>query len=169
MVLSEAGLLLLHHHLNGIVVLVGTYFVAFNLLEATLPSLVAKFAPAEGKGTAMGLYSSAQFIGVFLGGWFGGWFHHSYGFGGVFAFATAILLLWLLVAMTMRQPRYLATQLIYVGPMAAEQARQAEMAIAGVRGVAEVTIEGEEGVAYLKVDNHALDRVALEQFSAPRP
>lgn len=169
MVLSEAGLLLLHHHLNGIVVLVGTYFVAFNLLEATLPSLVAKFAPAEGKGTAMGLYSSAQFIGVFLGGWFGGWFHHSYGYGGVFAFVTAILLLWLLVAMTMRQPRYLATQLIYVGPMAAEQAMQAEMAIAGVRGVAEVTIEAEEGVAYLKVDNHALDRVALEQFSAPRP
>ncbi|HEY0721918.1 MAG TPA: MFS transporter [Gammaproteobacteria bacterium] len=169
MALSEAGLLMLYRHIDAIVVLVGAYFIAFNLLEATLPSLVTKFAPAEGKGTAMGLYSSSQFIGAFLGGWAGGAFHEAYGFGGVFAFAAAVLLLWLVVASAMGQPRYLASQLIYVGTMAADQARLAESAIAGVRGVAEVTIDGEEGVAYLKVDNHALDRLALAQFATPRP
>jgi predicted MFS family arabinose efflux permease len=169
MVISEGGLLLLYHHFDAIVVLVGTYFIAFNLLEATLPSLVSKFAPAEGKGTAMGLYSSSQFIGVFLGGWLGGWFRAEYGFAGVFLFTTIILILWLLVASAMREPRYLSSQLLYVGTMTPLRARQAEMAIAGVRGVAEVVIEGEEGVAYLKVDSHALDRPALEQFSAPRP
>jgi len=169
MALSESGLLLFYSHFDAIVVAVGAYFIAFNLLEATLPSLVAKFAPAEGKGTAMGIYSSSQFIGAFLGGWAGGAFHEAYGFGGVFGFATVVLFVWLLVAASMRQPRYLASQLLYVGVMDLPRARHTEMAIAGVRGVAEVTIEAAEGVAYLKVDSHALDRDALEQFCAQRP
>jgi predicted MFS family arabinose efflux permease len=169
MALSEAGLTLFYHHFNLIVLSVGAYFIAFNLLEATLPSLVAKFAPAEGKGTAMGIYSSSQFIGAFLGGWLGGHFHETYGFGGVFAFASSVLVVWLLLAASMRQPRYLASQLLYVGVMELPAARQAEMAIAAVRGVAEVTVEAAEGVAYLKVDSHALDRDALEQFCAQRP
>lgn len=169
LLLSEVGLRLFFTHFDAIVVLVGAFFIAFNLLEATLPSLVAKFAPAEGKGTAMGVYSSSQFIGAFLGGWVGGWLHGAYGFGGVFTFAAMALLFWLLMAMTMRQPRYLASQLLYVGVMERAQARRAEMAIAGVRGVAEVMVAADEGVAYLKVDNHALDRDSLAQFCAPRP
>ena len=117
----------------------------------------------------MGIYSSSQFIGAFLGGWAGGAFREAYGFGGVFGFTTVVLFVWLLVAASMRQPRYLAGQLLYVGVMDLPRARHTEMAIAGVRGVAEVTIEAAEGVAYLKVDSHALDRDALEQFCAQRP
>ena len=44
------------------------FFVGFNLLEATLPSLLSKIAPAGGKGTAMGVYSTSQFAGAALGG-----------------------------------------------------------------------------------------------------
>lgn len=44
------------------------FFTAFNLLEATLPSLVSKLSPADCKGSAMGVYSSSQFFGAFLGG-----------------------------------------------------------------------------------------------------
>lgn len=168
LLLSEGALALLFSHFDALVVLLATFFLAFNLLEATLPSLVAKFAPAEGKGTAMGIYSTSQFIGAFLGGWAGGFFHGSYGYGGVFAFATALLLLWLLVALTMRQPRYLTSQVIYVGLMEPQQAHQTELAIAGVRGVAEVAVQGEEGVAYLKVDKHVLDQDSLERFCAQR-
>jgi MFS family permease len=49
------------------------FFSAFNVMEASLPSLITKAAPAEAKGTAMGLYSSAQFLGIFTGGLVGGW------------------------------------------------------------------------------------------------
>ena len=55
------------------VVALTLFFVAINLLEAMLPSLVSKFAPVEAKGTAMGVYSSSQFIGAFSGGLLGGW------------------------------------------------------------------------------------------------
>jgi len=49
------------------------YFVGFNYLEATLPSLVSKTVFAGGKGTAMGVYSTCQFLGAFAGGAAGGW------------------------------------------------------------------------------------------------
>ncbi|MCB1844254.1 MAG: MFS transporter [Halioglobus sp.] len=49
------------------------FFVGFNYLEATLPSLVSKTAVAGGKGTAMGVYSTCQFLGAFAGGAAGGW------------------------------------------------------------------------------------------------
>lgn len=74
------------------------YFVAFNILEATLPSLVSKFAPTEAKGTAMGVYSTAQFSGAFFGGMLGGWVHGHLGLAFVFVMAAALTLLWLLIA-----------------------------------------------------------------------
>ncbi|MEH6591285.1 MAG: MFS transporter [Halioglobus sp.] len=49
------------------------FFTAFNYLEATLPSLVSKSVFAGGKGTALGIYSSCQFLGAFAGGAVGGW------------------------------------------------------------------------------------------------
>jgi len=55
------------------------FFVAFNLLEATLPSLVSKISPVGSKGTAMGLYATSQFFGAFIGGGLGGWLLQGYG------------------------------------------------------------------------------------------
>lgn len=78
------------------------FFSAFNILEATLPSLISKTAPAESKGTALGVYSSLQFLGIFAGGAAGGWLNQHAGSGGVFAFTIALSLLWLVVAATVR-------------------------------------------------------------------
>ena len=49
------------------------FFAGFNVMEASLPSLVTKTAPPEAKGTATGIYSSSQFLGIFIGGVVGGW------------------------------------------------------------------------------------------------
>ena len=49
------------------------FFAAFNLLEATLPSLVSRYAPSDLKGSALGVYSSVQFLGAFAGAAIGGW------------------------------------------------------------------------------------------------
>lgn len=51
-----------------LVVGVQLFFVAFNLMEALLPSLISKESPAGYKGTAMGVYSTSQFLGVAIGG-----------------------------------------------------------------------------------------------------
>ncbi|MDT9071165.1 MFS transporter, partial [Escherichia coli] len=59
------------------------FFMAFNLLEASLPSLISKEAPAASKGTAMGVYSTSQFFGAFLGGALGGYLLQSAGLEGV--------------------------------------------------------------------------------------
>ncbi len=59
------------------------FFVAFNYLEASLPSLVSKLAPSASKGSALGMYSCAQFLGMFCGGAFGGAILQQFGTQGV--------------------------------------------------------------------------------------
>lgn len=82
------------------------FFMAFNLLEASLPSLISKEAPAGAKGTAMGVYSTSQFFGAFLGGAAGGIISGWAGAGGVFGLMVAVLLAWLVIAVTMPAPSY---------------------------------------------------------------
>ena len=67
LLLALAGAQLWHFVLALLV-----FFTAFNLLEALLPSLVGRAAPAGTRGTAMGVYSTSQFLGVFVGGQMGG-------------------------------------------------------------------------------------------------
>src|SRR5260221_13200634 len=43
------------------------FFVAFNVLEALLPSLVSRLAPAPAPGTAIGVYNPTQALGLFFG------------------------------------------------------------------------------------------------------
>ncbi|WP_017460190.1 MFS transporter [Dyella ginsengisoli] len=71
------------------------FFSGFNLLEASLPSLVSRLAPAELRGAAMGAYSTSQFVGAFVGGALGGYALGRLGPAGVFACAAAMTLLWL--------------------------------------------------------------------------
>ncbi len=141
------------------------FFAAFNLLEASLPSLVAKIAPAAHKGTAMGAFSSAQFFGAFLGGALGGSLASVYGINAIFWFNAALALLWLVVAAGMRNPTYLNSRLLNVGRVDASTARDLAIQLTRVAGVAEAVVIAEDGVAYLKVDNHALDEIELGKFS----
>ena len=82
----------------------GFFFTAFNLLEATLPSLVSKVAPEEVKGIAMGVYSTAQFAGAFIGGVVGGWMHQQFGLSAVFLLGAVVMLSWLIFAFGMAKP-----------------------------------------------------------------
>lgn len=148
----------------GILLWVYVFFVGFNILEATLPSLVSKFAPATTKGTAMGVYGTAQFAGAFLGGVGGGVAHQQLGPEGVFAFGIVVCTLWLAVAAGMRVPRRLANQLLSIGPVDGEAAAALAARLLTVPGVAEAVVVAEEGVAYLKVDRAVLDPRALDAF-----
>ncbi len=153
-----------HAHLATLVGALMIYFVAFNILEATLPSLVAKISPPDMKGTAMGVYSSAQFLGAFLGGMAGGAVLQQAGIGGVFLFAAAMVGVWLVLAATMENPRYLVSQVIAVGDVSRAEAADLASRLLAIPGVAEAVVIPEDGVAYLKVDAEALDQEALERM-----
>lgn len=164
---AQFGLAEWHQELWVVVLMLFLFFAAFNLLEASLPSLVSKVAPAESKGTAMGVYSSSQFFGAFAGGAVGGVLMGTTGFTGVFVLGGVMALLWLAVAASMREPRYLASYLLNVGMVDDAQARRLAMELTRVRGVAEAVVIAQDGVAYLKVDRKALDLDALATFSRP--
>ncbi|MHB8404777.1 MAG: MFS transporter [Gammaproteobacteria bacterium] len=99
---SQLLLLMGHGGLPVVMVALLVFFTAFNLLEASLPSLISRVAPAEAKGTALGIYSSSQFFGIFVGGALGGWLQGVWGITGVFGLCAALAGLWLLVALAMR-------------------------------------------------------------------
>lgn len=160
---AEFGLIYLHHHLTGIVLMLFFFFTAVNLLEANLPSLISKISPLNSKGTAMGIYSTAQFFGAFLGGTCGGWLLHHYGMEAIFIFCTLLTLGWLIMLATMPHPHYLSSEMIPLGEIDTTHAHQLTECLTKVHGVAEVVVIIEEGMAYLKVDRNTLDTGALKK------
>ncbi len=139
------------------------FFAAFNVMEASLPSLITKISPLGAKGTATGVYSSSQFIGIFVGGIAGGWVQQSFGNGAVFFWAGAVALLWLPVAATMRQPSYLVTRVLRIDPAVDEQLLAA--ALRQVPGVAEAIVVSDQHLAYLKVDSRAFDQARARSLT----
>ena len=79
------------------------FFTAFSVLEAFLPSLVSKTAPRAKKGTALGIYSCSQFLGIFVGGSCGGWLYGAFGLTDVYLLCAALTILWLLIAFKMKK------------------------------------------------------------------
>lgn len=73
------------------------FFSAFNLLEATLPSLVSRLAPAHMRGAAMGAYATCQFAGAGVGGVLGGWALGKLGISGLFAGGAVVAIVWLVL------------------------------------------------------------------------
>jgi predicted MFS family arabinose efflux permease len=165
--LGAAALLLFEFDtsLGGLLIGLFVFFTAFNLLEATLPSLVAKVAPGQYKGTAMGVYSSSQFIGAFLGGALGGWIHNHYGIDGTFLFCAAIAGLWLLLAWGMSDPNYLSNYLLRVGKLQEGEVDMLAAELKSLNGVAEVVIIPEDEIAYLKVDLQQIDQQVLDGYA----
>lgn len=74
------------------------YFIAFNFLEANLPSLISKHAPENGRGTTIGIYSSCQFLGIFLGGSLAGIVFKVSGFTGIFTVNAIVAAIWIIFA-----------------------------------------------------------------------
>ena len=164
LVLANCGFVLFNGQLVGLIACLWLFFCGFNLLEATLPSLISKTAPGDLKGTAMGIYSSAQFIGAFLGGASGGWLYGEFGPTAVFVFSAAIAASWMVIAWFMSPPRYVANLLLSLEKVKPEQAAEFSKQLLAISGVEEVRMHFEEKAAYLKIDNQKLDKNQLSLF-----
>ena len=145
------------------------FFSAFNVMEASLPSLITKVAPADVKGTAMGVYSSLQFLGIFVGGVIGGIAHQHGGSAGVFALTSALAIIWLLAAAGMAQPSYLTTRLVPIAQNKLADAATLLTQLRQVPGVVEAVIVAEENAAYLKVDSKSFDASMAEAVAGSSP
>ncbi len=163
--LSQLGLWFFHDSLLSVALLLFIFFTAFTLLEASLPSLISKVAPSGSKGTAMGVYSSSQFLGIFVGGTLGGWCYGHHHVMSVFLLCAVIAGIWLFTASFMKRPPHLGTLLLKVGQVSEEKAQQLTAQLLQIAGVAEAAIMTDDGIAYLKVDNKIIDKKQLEIFA----
>ena len=163
--IAEFGFWAFNDSIYSLAFFILLFFAAFNVLEASLPSLVSKISPTEAKGTAMGVYSTSQFFGAFLGGIIGGKLLGLYGINGVFLFAMFAMLFWSFIALTMKSPRYLSTYVVKLSQVKKEDIQKVTAGLTGICGVAEAVVIPEDGAAYLKVELHALDKVGLKEFS----
>ncbi|MGF1615978.1 MAG: MFS transporter [Gammaproteobacteria bacterium] len=164
--LAQLGLLTFHTTLWQIALLLVVFFTGFNILEANLPSLISRLAPPEAKGTALGIYSTSQFLGAFIGGLGGGWLYAHYGAVAVFEACAALALIWFALALTMKNPQALSSHLVRLMPISENEAPGVAAKLLAIPGVAEAVVIAEERVAYLKVDRKRLDRQALQAISA---
>jgi MFS family permease len=105
MALVQLGFVFALQNFNALVILLLGFFVAFNILEASLPSLVSRTAPARAKGTALGVYNTTQSLGLFVGGGAGGWLMQHHGQVPVFVFGAILIAFWGIAAAGMRVPQ----------------------------------------------------------------
>ncbi|MFO8045816.1 MAG: MFS transporter [Halomonas sp.] len=160
--LSLGGLAGLEGSLWGLLGWLLLFFIAFNLLEATLPSMLSKLAPAGAKGTAMGVYSTSQFLGAFLGGVLGGFLAQQWGLAAVFIGCGLLGVVWLALMAGMTPPPHLASEVVALDEEHQGAALESLAArFAEVAGVEDVLVVPEDRLAYLKVDRRHLDEEAL--------
>ena len=142
----------------GLIASLFVYFVAFNVLEASLPSLISKIAPPSAKGTAIGVYNTCQSLGVFFGGLLGGFLADRGGSFSVFSFCAVLMTLWVSVALSMKAPPAIKTLMFMIKNKSllknAKQLGLIERKLKKIKGVRDVMILLEEGKVMLKVNKH---------------
>jgi len=145
----------------GMTICLFFFFWGFNLLEAMLPSLVSRVAPAASKGSAMGVYNTFQFLGVFFGGFIGGVVFGQVGITAVFILCAVLLMIWGWLVYSAPEMRLLDSLVVTLN---SEGDVDYQAALESVEGVEEVIIIDGEFTAYLKVDKSRLDHDMLSEI-----
>jgi MFS family permease len=133
------------------------FFTPFNLLEALLPTLTSRLAPAGNKGVAIGVYSSVQFFGTFVGAVVGGYAYGRWGLEGVVIVNAGLLVIWVIVSLGMTTPALPSRRSYTVPPLEAAQAEALATRLRALAGVREAHVNARENTAYLQVDSAVFD------------
>jgi MFS family permease len=158
----ELGLAVCYTSLPMTIVLLLAFFVAFNVLEASLPSLVSRAAEPASRGTALGVYNTAQALGLFVGGAVGGWLAKHFGDPAVFVFGFAVIALWLGAAFGMRVPGETVERAYRVSPRLDPVTLRERLV--RLRGVREAVILPGRGIARLRVYPESFDERAVREI-----
>ncbi len=163
----QTGLAVAGPGLAALAVLMLSFFLAFNVLEALLPSLVSRIAPAHARGTAIGVYNTTQTLGLFFGGLLGGWVANHFGADAVFGTCAVLAVVWLIVVAGMRAlPALSVNGISYLTFSIASgvDLEKLRAALAHVRGVREAEVLDEERIARLKVVPGQWDEGRVKQL-----
>ena len=157
-ILLFAQILLLRgaNNTNSMILCLTIFFWGFNLLEAMLPSLISRLSPAATKGSAMGVYNTFQFFGVFFGGFLGGILYGRFGVSAVYLICAIALLAWVVIVYRTQPFRLLESLIVKIK----EDVGTTDLVLVG--GVEEAVVVPSDGVAYLKIDSKHLDEDALK-------
>jgi MFS family permease len=156
----------------SLVLSVVLFFTAFNYLEATLPSILSRIAPAGVKGSAMGIYSSSQFFGAFVGGIIGGLVASNYGEQSIFLVMAFVSLTWLILSFGMQKLKQSKNFSFTTNFQSDDSAEEVSELVINMPGIIEATLVHDEAgtdteetsatVAYLKVDETQVDLLAVK-------
>jgi MFS family permease len=152
MIIAQMAFAYYIHVFWGIVASLFVYFVAFNFLEASLPSLISKMAPAASKGTAMGVHNTAQSFGIFLGATAGGYLSHI-SYSAVFIFCAVLMAIWFFLAFGMKTPPSVKTKMFHIQSKSQQQAQELADAVSSLQGVEEAVAIADENLLIVKVNN----------------
>lgn len=133
----------------------GLFFIAFNVMEALLPSWLSKAAPIQSKATAMGVNASSQFLGAFFGGVTGGQLLLLNNTALGWSILTGLAIIWLLISFGLAQPRYLSSMVLRLPEH--KQTDEWTSQLLAIRGIEEVVVMSDQQVAYVKVDKQQID------------
>ena len=162
----EAALAAAQLGIAGLAALMLAFFIAFNILEAMLPALVSRMAPAHGRGAAIGVYNTTQTLGVFFGGLIGGAVAKHAGAATVFGVCAVLSGIWLAAAAGMRGPTRSVNDLSSLTFSIATGVNLEELreALAAVRGVREAEVLAHERIARLKVEPGQWDEARVRKL-----
>lgn len=140
------------------------YFIGFNILEASLPSLVSKIAPSDLKGTAMGVYNTLQSIGVFFGGVIGSKMYATYGFSGVFGFCCIIIGIWLIIAIFSPPPKPVKNVIFALPTKWHDKLDELSGCLKNVAGVEAVSFSEDKNNVFIKAQQQGFDEDTIKKI-----
>jgi len=140
------------------------FFIGFNALEAMLPSLISRLAPAGAKGTVMGVYNSFEFAGIFVGGLLGGWLFGLYGTLGVYLLTAAALGVWLVLVFTSPPLNLLQSVTLRLKEGNEHEPDALLAMLMKLPGVRDGTVMPEQSLVYLKVESREFDAAGLREI-----
>jgi len=152
----------------SLVILVIMFFTAFNYLEATMPSILSRIAPAGVKGSVMGIYSSSQFLGAFTGGVLGGVIASKFGEQAIFLVMALLCLLWCVITLSMKPLKKSKSFSFTTSLQSEEQTNEVAELLINTPGVLEATLVYQESVAYLKIDEKLADIISIKAILNPQ-
>ena len=141
----------------------GFFFIAFNVMEALLPSWLSKSAPIQSKATAMGVNASSQFLGAFFGGMIGGQLLLLNNTALGWSILSGIAIVWLLISFGLAQPRYLSSLVLRLPET--KQTDEWTSQLLAIRGIEEVVVMSDQQFAYVKIDKQLINEAARQDLT----
>lgn len=150
--------------MGTLVVAMALFFVGFNFLEASLPSWLSRMAPVAQRGTAMGFFSTAQFLGAAAGGVVGGQVIDRWEMTSLGSAALILLLIWFMLTLLQAPPPLTRQLVLNLSDIPAARHNSLPVwqeQLAALDGVLDVHIDEQEGSVMLRVSRHEFDETAL--------